>query len=458
MIRILNRSINYLKGNVGKNLLVAFILIFFIGIMATSANVIGIVINQNIEREAGDLQRMYFSYKDEYNSEEEYFEQEEKLNDPEKLKQIDQLDWIVTKSEVGSIYSGNNLTIENNTTFDNNELSGVNDYQIENDWNSYTEDSMEFSQEQIDSGDFVIIIPQFLIDNGTYSVGQKINIDLFTSLKQTYNLDGDYSQEFEIIGGYEIVIDDRMQKEIDEYYDGNVDDYLNDMSQSYYIPFKCFDSIITELENDPGYQSYLEEQTANSDGINENEIFYESTSYFVSGLLEADDPDALSDLESIYGEEMTIAFSGQAAEMEYIIDALIYVMVRIIISFGILTIFLLGAIIFLVVRNRQKEIGILFALGENKKSIYLQVLTEIYLLAIPILIIFIPLSYFIASIIIKFSFNTFFYFDQSDMTITSHFDIILNLGLIAFVIIIILLSTLIPIVYILRLKPKKILL
>lgn len=101
----------------------------------------------------------------------------------------------------------------------------------------------------------------------------------------------------------------------------------------------------------------------------------------------------------------------------------------------------LSFIIVLFIRDRQKEIGILIALGEKKKNIYIQVVLELGLLMTGSFIIAMPIGYYIVVSQVE--------------NIPFTINAIILLFVVGFVITIF--ATLIPLLYMLNLSPKKIL-
>lgn len=110
---------------------------------------------------------------------------------------------------------------------------------------------------------------------------------------------------------------------------------------------------------------------------------------------------------------------------------------------------LISVIVSLFIRTRRKELGILLALGERKFRIWQQLWTEIFLILLTCEIISIPINIVLINIVSQSMSNEMLTITYNPLSIIATTVIICIISVI---------STIVPAIITLRLKPKKILL
>lgn len=152
--------------------------------------------------------------------------------------------------------------------------------------------------------------------------------------------------------------------------------------------------------------------------------------------------------EAITGFPLKLIYTSDsdAADGLYLIESIKEFIGYFLVAGIVVVVVLLTVIITLFIRGRKKELGILVALGETKKNIFIQLVTEQAIILATATVI----SYPICFIVLQIAANKFAF--------SSSFSILPLIYSILTGVIIVSLITIIPTIYTLRLKPKKILL
>lgn len=301
---------------------------------------------------------------------------------------------------------------------------------------SYYSDAytFDYDKDEYKGEENTIILNDQLLEVNDLKVGDTITLDMNSSYIDTEPIEELNAVEFTIVGSYSV---EPTQEMIDkEKSDAETYDYEPDLDFGYlytdaYMPNKVGVDLIN---------------TYNQNGQNGDDAIWTNGTYNLTSLDVVDSFKA--DAEAITGFPIKVQYSTDSDAMEglelieYIKDFIKYFLVAGI----VVVVVLLTVIITLFIRGRKKELGILVALGESKKNIFIQLVTEqaIILAAATIL------SYPICFITLQIAANKFAF--------SSSFAIMPLIYSILTGIVIVALITIIPTIYTLRLKPKKILL
>lgn len=294
--------------------------------------------------------------------------------------------------------------------------------------------TFDYDKEQYKGIDNPVILNDEMLEENDLEVGDTITLNMNTIHSDTKPIEELEALEFEVVGSYSVEPTDEMinrEKEDAEKYN-----YEPDLSFAYlltnvYMPRQVGADLIDAF---------------NQNGQNGDNAIWTNGTFNLTSLGVADDFKA--DAEAITGFPLELEYSTDSEAMgglsliESIKDFIRYFLVAGI----IVVIVLLTVIITLFIRGRKKELGILVALGETKKNIFIQLVTEqAIILAIATII-----SYPICFIALQIAANKFAF--------SSSFSLLPLIYSILTGIVIVALITIIPTIYTLRLKPKKILL
>lgn len=308
-------------------------------------------------------------------------------------------------------------------------------------FNSYTRDATEFSydKDQYKNDPNSVIVSDQILASNDLEVGDQITLDLNSSYGKEYAIDELSKQQITIVGSYSAAPTQEMIE--NEQAQAAKYDFEPDLTFSYlyteiFLPFAKGEEI-EELYQKNGMESY------------ENPLHVDAT-YYLSSLDEVDGFEKA--VEDLIGIQVDVDFDTNEVDSEMVnglsIIESIMSLVKYFIYFGVLiVIVLLTIIITLFIRGRKKEIGIMLALGETRRNVYLQLVFEQVIIMGIATIISYPICLAILSLLAsKYGF------------IGLGFTVIPLLKSIGIGIIIIGLITLIPTIYTMRVNPKKILL
>lgn len=299
--------------------------------------------------------------------------------------------------------------------------------------------TFDYDKDAFKSDPNSVILNDEIMELNNLEVGDKITLDLNSEYSNEAPLDELKAVELTIVGSYTIT---PTQKMIDDAnadakkYDYEPDPYLDQNKGTIYMPQAA------GIKLDKLYTENL--------GQTNNDVLLSNGTYSLRSL--KDLKPFTTKAEELIGAPIDVRFdlgedeSGKADSLykiEEIKSILKYFM-----AFGIvLVVVMLTIIITLFIRGRKKEIGIMVALGETRKNIYFQLVLEQVLIMITATILAYPICFGILMILSKK-----FGFQGMGITIV---PLLLSIAVGA---VIIGLITIIPAVYTLRVKPKKILL
>lgn len=300
------------------------------------------------------------------------------------------------------------------------ELKG---YKFDYDKNAYTSDPNS-----------IILNDELLAENGL-EVGDKITLNLNSEYSENEEIPELNEQELTIVGSYSFAPTEDM-----------IEDAKVSAAESDYEPDLNFTNskvqILLPLAKGEELATILGDDLSN--------IYYKTT-YNLSSLSVKDK--FASEVEALVGYEVETVYDLVDSEQEDMANSMYelnYLQSRfgqIVYVVVLMIIILLSVIITMFIRGRKKEIGILVALGESKRNIFSQLLIEQFILLIIATLIEYPALLIYSSSIA-----------QENGALPLGFDLIpfgqtLIAGFIVIGIVVV-----IPAIYTLRLKPKKILL
>ncbi|GIO22770.1 ABC transporter permease [Oceanobacillus sp. J11TS1] len=333
-------------------------------------------------------------------------------------------------------------------------------------------DGRVFTEEEIDNGASVTVISQKLASENNLEVG-----DTFTLLNAVYDYPED-SEEEELIGSRDVVLeviglfDPQSAKEESDDKNEDSDMFLMEdieYQNAMYVPnaiVSAEDNFTMEVyaENDPEFAEMMEDESFE---------YYEPIYYLNKPEdIEAFREEVLPLLPELYtvisASDQYERISGPMESMSKLAKYVLMVAVA-------ATILITGLVVLLFLRDRKRELGIYLSLGEKRSKVIGQILIEVMVVAI----VGITLSLFsgnllagqVSDTIMKSNDNESEYFEgvyyenlESNLTtedVLDSYEVELNssyvLGFYGIGLLTILISTIIPLIYIVRLNPKKIL-
>ncbi|WP_249869546.1 ABC transporter permease [Oceanobacillus saliphilus] len=333
-------------------------------------------------------------------------------------------------------------------------------------------DGRVFTQEEVDNGTSVAIISKKLAEKNNLHVG-----DTFTLANAVYTYDNETGEE-ELVTSRDVVLEViglfesqsiREDAEVDP--SRGMFDFMDiEYQNTVYVPNEI---VISETEYH--WQEYMkadEELAEMMEGEEQSFEYY--TPLFV--LNSPEDSDAFEEeviplLPELYTVvSATDQYDSIAGPVESMANLSKYVLIAAVIA----TVLIIGLVVLLFLRDRKRELGIYLSLGESRSRVVGQILIEVMVVAL----IGITLSLFsgnflagqISNTMMEADHNTSYeevmYYSQIQTDVTTadvldSYEVKLNssyilvfygIGLLT-----ILLSTAIPLIYIVRLNPKKIL-
>lgn len=335
-------------------------------------------------------------------------------------------------------------------------------------------DGRVFTDDEIEKGTSVAIISQKLADENSLNVG-----DTFTLANDVYTYDEETGED-DIVNSRDVVLEiiglfepSEAKKETDENSDSDMMILTDDMDyhNTVYVPNEI---VIDETQFN--WEEYLkadEELAEMMEGEDESFEYYEPIYY----LNNPEDIEAFTEevkplLPELYS---VISASDQYDNIAGPIESMSKLAKYVLIVAVIATVLITGLVVLLFLRDRKRELGIYLSLGEKRSRVVGQILIEVMVVAV----IGITLSLFsgnllaqqVSDTMMKADDNQDEYFEEyyyeginTDLTaedVMDSYEVTLNssyvLGFYGVGLVTILISTIIPLIYIVRLNPKKIL-
>jgi len=333
-------------------------------------------------------------------------------------------------------------------------------------------DGRVFSQEEVDNGSAVAIISKRLAEKNNLQVG-----DTFTLINEVYTYDDTTGEEdvfssrdivLEVIGLFESYA---MKEDQGDNQDQGMLDWMDmDYQNTIYVPNE-----IVASESRYQMEEYMKTDEEYAAMVEEEEITYE---YYqpMYVLNSPEDAEAFAEeviplLPELYTVISAVdQYDNIAGPVESMSKLSTYVLIAAVIA----TVLITGLVVLLFLRDRKRELGIYLSLGEKRGRVVGQILIEVMVVAF----IGISLSLFSGNLLagqISDSMmkaddsgyqDNYMYYDEFQTNLTTEdvldsYEVSLNSNYILVFygvgLLTILLSTVIPLVYIVRLNPKKIL-
>lgn len=331
-------------------------------------------------------------------------------------------------------------------------------------------DGRVFTQEEVESGKTAAIISSKMAEINNLNVG-----DTFTLLNEVIIFDWETGEEedvtsrdlaLEVIGIFE---SKSAKDEIEVSSDGFIDWMDIDYQNTIYVPNSV---VLAEMHYQFEEQMKADEEYAEMWG--EEEIFEYYIPIFV--LNNPEDAEAFrEEVQPLLPEFYTVIFASDqydsiAGPVESMSNLSKYVLIAAVIA----TVLIIGLVVLLFLRDRKRELGIYLSLGESRGRVVGQVLIEVMVISV----IAITLSLFTGNLLAgqisdsmiqadsgdefyDYYYNPAFQSDLTTEDVLASYEVTLDSSFIlAFYgigLLTILISTVIPLVYIVRLNPKKIL-
>lgn len=336
-------------------------------------------------------------------------------------------------------------------------------------------DGRVFSQEEVDNGTSVAIISKKLAEENNLSVG-----DTFALTNEVYTYDYENDEE-EVVSSRDVVLEiiglfepqSKIEDSDENAGSSFIDFELTDVQNTIYVPN---DIVASEnryhmeeyMKADEEFAKMIEEEGDDGAFDYYTPMFVLHTPEDTEAFVEEVDP-LLPDFYTVISA--TDQYDNIAGSIESMSKLSKYVLIAAIIT----TILITGLVVLLFLRDRKRELGIYLSLGEQRGRVVGQILIEVIVVAF----VGITLSLFsgnflagkVSDTMMKAEDNNSYYDDfmyygefQTDLTtedVIDSYEVTLNssymlvfygIGLLT-----ILISTVIPLVYIVRLNPKKIL-
>ena len=243
--------------------------------------------------------------------------------------------------------------------------------------------------------------------------------------------------EFEVIGKYEMK-DIGRNKFLDETY----------LMYPLFIPNNLFSQIKNEIE---------------TTDLNKNLNYENNTFIYLNALFKLDSVDSIEDFRNDYlrlfndsdhyeaittGDEYYYDIKGSLDNMSMISSVTMFIA-------GVTSIFIGTLIIYLYLKDRTKEIGILISMGEYKKKIIIQLVCEVAILGLIGLSLSLIASSILGNVIMDYGLNIPSAIIE-DYSV--NIDIIYIFCMYGIGAVVIIISSIIPVWHLLKSRPKDILL
>lgn len=334
-------------------------------------------------------------------------------------------------------------------------------------------DGRVFTDEEVEKGTAVAIISKKLAEKNDLKVGDNFTLD-----NEIYEYDDATGNEtlitsrdvvLEIIGIFEPKSVKEDKKEGSEH--GMIDFMDIEYQNTVYVPNE-----IVAIENKYHWEEYAKVDEDFAEMMEEEEDTFEYyTPLFV--LNSPDDTEAfVEEVKPLLPELYTVIsaadqYDSIAGPMSSMSKLSKYVLLVAVIA----TVLITGLVVLLFLRDRKRELGIYLSLGERRGRVVGQILIEVMVVAFIGITISLFSGNFLAGQISEtmmkaddndeYYDDMFYYMDlQTDITpddVMDAYEVSLNasyiLGFYIIGLLTILISTIIPLIYIVRLNPKKIL-
>lgn len=336
-------------------------------------------------------------------------------------------------------------------------------------------DGRVFTQEEVDNGTSVAIISKNLAEINNLHVG-----DTFTLDNAVYTYDENTGEE-ELVTSRDVVLEviglfepQASIENAEEDPDSGMYDFMDvEYQNTVYVPNE-----VVSIETKYNWEEYLKADEAFAEMMTEEEeeqSFEYYTPMFV--LNNPEDSEAFEEEVAPLLPELYTVFSATdqydsiAGPIESMSKLSKYVLLVAVIA----TVLIIGLVVLLFLRDRKHELGIYLSLGEKRSRVVGQILIEVMVVAV----IGITLSLFSGNFLAaqvsdtmmkadenNSSYEEVMYYSeiQTDLTtaeVLDSYEVNLNSNyILAFYgigLLTILISTVIPLIYIIRLNPKKIL-
>ncbi|UTR15686.1 ABC transporter permease [Salipaludibacillus sp. LMS25] len=323
-----------------------------------------------------------------------------------------------------------------------------------------------FTTDEVENGSAVAIISNKLAEKNNLQVG-----DTFTLNNEIY----DYSEssgEDELIASRDVVLEiiglfepQSAKEDRDDTSDNGMIDFMDmDYQNTVYVP----NEVVSSEER------YYWEEHAKVDGIllEEEDLDYYQPIFFLNNQedTEAFKEEVMPLLPELY---TVVNASDQYESIAAPIESMSTISGYVLLVAVIATVLIIGLVVLLFLRDRKRELGIYLSLGERRSRVVGQILIEVMIIGL----IGITLSLFSGNFLAQgvsdtmlkadhdqFQEDTLFFGDfETDLTTEDVMDsyqvkLDANYMIMFYVVglLTILLSTVIPLTYIVRLNPKKI--
>jgi len=238
-----------------------------------------------------------------------------------------------------------------------------------------------FTETQLESGEHVIVISRYLAEYNELVVGDRISLHINSGRideEGEFFLDPYSAYEFEIIGLFDVTGIEEMEFESDIFNRPLYHERMVATANQIYLP----NDIVRYVNETIQYQG------ARFDESLGNEINWDTWYVFhlVNPILVLHDPLHLDDFreaaQSILGPAWYISDGSHRFEpISATMETMRGLANSIVVGTTMASLAVLGLLITLFLYDRRHEIGIYLALGEKKSKIISQILTEIFIIA-----------------------------------------------------------------------------
>ncbi|MEN2467600.1 ABC transporter permease [Ornithinibacillus sp. FSL M8-0202] len=333
-------------------------------------------------------------------------------------------------------------------------------------------DGRVFTQDEVDKGTAVAIISTKLAEKNNLHVG-----DTFTLSNSVYTYDDETGME-ELVTSRDVVLEiiglfesQSVKEDVEVDSDGMFDWMDIDYQNTVYVPNE-----IVRSEMVYNWEEYLKTDEEYAEMMQgEEEVFEYYTPLFVLNSpedKEAFEEEALPLLPEFYTiVSATDHYDSIAGPVKSMSNLSKYVLIAAVVA----TVLITGLVVLLFLRDRKRELGIYLSLGERRGRVVGQILIEVMVVAVIGITISLFSGNFLAAQVsdamVKADtddhYNDYIYYGgvfETDLTtddVLASYEVTLNSSyILAFYgigLLTILFSTVIPLIYIVRLNPKKIL-
>ncbi len=330
-----------------------------------------------------------------------------------------------------------------------------------------------FTKEEVKKGSRVVVISKKVANENNLNIGDKMTVDAVVS-NDNGNMDGNEKIDkaakniiLEVIGIFEPV---KAEKSKNENKNAGMSEFLSsEQINTFYLVNKSVENINQEIS------AFRAEKFPAENGVTSEEYssYYELKS---PEDVEAFRKEAAPYIKSKY--YTIVATTDQYDSIAGPIKGMGKISNYVIVIAVIATLFIISLVVLLFLRDRKHELGIYLSLGEKRSKVIGQIVLEVLLISF----VAISLSVFSGNFLAKGvsesliqsqmsnqteDFNSFDYtlsqissVDLNSEDVTQSYEISLSpryIGLFYLIgLVTLLLSTILPLIYILRLNPKKI--